>query len=157
MRTSVGGSRGTAWMRTSGVLPTRSRTLGVRPGVEACSVPPVAVAPDDMELGLGFHPAGDCRDDRDLVAFLHRGVETREEANVLAVHVEVDETAHFAGVVADALFQAGMPALDVLDDRGDGAATRGDALGAPGELAKRGGDTNRNRHVGVSFLVRGRF
>src|SRR6185436_428739 len=55
--------------------------------------------------------AGDRGHDRDLVTLFHGRVETAEKADVLTVHVDVDETADLAGVVADALLQAGVVAL----------------------------------------------
>ena len=50
--------------------------------------------------------AGDGRHDRNIVAFLESGIEILQEANIVAVYINVDEATHFAGLIADPFFDA---------------------------------------------------
>src|SRR5205814_668703 len=76
------------------------------------------------------------------VALLHRRVEVLQEADVLGADEDVHEPAHRAGVVADALLDAGVALLQLGDQLADGAAGGGDLLLALGQLAERGGDAD---------------
>src|SRR5690242_6642231 len=58
--------------------------------------------------------ASDGRDDRDFVAGLQVGLEAVEEADVLAVHVQVDEAAQGTLVVAQALADLGEERLKLV-------------------------------------------
>src|SRR4026208_1243623 len=83
----------------SGVLPMRSRIDSTLPGASA-------FAGTRRKLGevraiFATHlarlaTAGDGGHDRNIVAFLQRGVEILQEANIVAVHINVDEAAHLA-------------------------------------------------------------
>src|SRR5204862_2801739 len=59
----------------------------------------------------GGSAAGDGRQDRDLVAVVHRSVEAVAEADVLAAHVDVHETTELA-VLRDPVAQALVPVVE---------------------------------------------
>src|SRR5690349_1858171 len=90
--------------------------------------------------------AGDRGDDRHLVALLHGRLEVLEEADVLAGDEDVDEAAHLAGVVADALADAGVALLQLGEQLADGGAGGGHLLLAGGVLAQRRGNANGGHH-----------
>jgi hypothetical protein len=58
-----------------------------------------------------------------------------EEADVLAVHEDVDEAANLSRLVADAIADAGVTLVEVGQDGGHVRALGLDGLGAPRELA----------------------
>src|SRR5215471_5039364 len=60
-------------------------------------------------------PPGDGRHDRDLVALLERGLVAVEEADVLLVHVDVDEAADLPALLDDALAEPGKLAVELVD------------------------------------------
>src|SRR5581483_5489295 len=106
---------------SSGVLPISSSTLCARAvGTYSCSA-----------------AAGDSWDDGKVVAILDLRVELVEEADVVAVDVDVDEAAQFAFVVQQALADSRVAPFEVLDNRAHRLARRGDLVAAPGEPAQR--------------------
>src|SRR5262249_11558228 len=103
-----------ASMRTPSASPSRTRrisTIGVFPmrsSTECTAGGPPAGASGDRVRCAAFRirllaTAGDRGNDGHLVAGLHGRVEVLEEADVFAVHEDVDEAAHRAGFVADPL------------------------------------------------------
>src|SRR5262245_18020773 len=96
---------------------------------------------------------GDRRHDRDLIVRRDRGVEVLQEADVVAVYVDVDEAPHPPIGLAQTLLDARIAALHVGDDLADRRALRGDLFGAPGELAKRGGNSNLGHSLASSFGI----
>src|SRR5262249_9334091 len=107
-----------------GAFPGRGRTGGsTRLGDERCH--PRSAA------------SSDGRNDRQLVARLHRRVEVLEEPDVLAVHEDVDETPYLAGLVADALPDAGVAPVEIGQQGGHVRSLRLDGFGAARELAQR--------------------
>src|SRR5689334_17777396 len=85
--------------------------------------------------------ARDRRDDRDLLAALELGLQAFEEANVLLADVDVDEAAH-ALLVEEAVLDARVVLLEIVDQGGDGGAGRLDLVVAAGEGAEGRGDTD---------------
>src|SRR5437868_4629954 len=116
-------------MRTMGVLPTASRTDSMRRAREA----------------MFLAATRDRGDDADLVACLQRGAKTVEEAHVLFAHIQVHEAAN-ALVVHQAVLDAGVVLLQILDEGADGLTCCGDLVLAAGEGAERCGDANLRCH-----------
>ena len=90
--------------------------------------------------------SGDRGNDRDLVTVVHGGVELLEESDVLAVHIEIDEATDLALLVAESLANAGLAALEIIDDGSDARAIPVDGFGSGGELAERCGYFDGNGH-----------
>ena len=102
-------------------------------------------------------PAGDGGEHDDLVAVAERGLEAADEADVLVVDVDVDEAAQVA-VLDEATLDAGVVALEVVDQRGERRPAAVDGLGAVGVGAQDGGDTDLDGHQGVlSSVSRGQL
>src|SRR5579885_304817 len=85
---------------SSGVSPIRSITLAAR-ATGTC---------------WRSAAAGDRRDDGNVVAILYRGVELVEEADVVAVEIDVDEPANLALVIPQPLPDPRMAPFQVIDD-----------------------------------------
>src|SRR5262245_53796926 len=86
--------------------------------------------------------AGDGGDDADFVFVGELGVDVFEEADVFAVHVDVDEAADLAGFIAKALAEARVLLLEAVDSVLQRRAVGGDELFVVGELAERSGDAD---------------
>src|SRR5207237_2438507 len=99
---------------------------------------------------LGAGPAGDGRDDADLVARLHLGREPLEEADVLFADVDVDEAADPLGV-EEAVLDPRVTLLEIVDHLADRGAGRGDLVGAAGQRPERRGDSYRRAHAHSSW------
>src|SRR5919202_1137844 len=69
-------------------------------------------------LGISA-PARDRRDDGHFIARLQRRVLALQEADVLFIHIDIDEAPQLALVVAEPLFQSRIRAVEVLDDFGN--------------------------------------
>src|SRR5262249_56922208 len=92
-------------------------------------------------------PAGDGRDDGDLVARLQRGLGALKEAYVFLVHVEVDEAAHLASLVQQALLEPWILLLQILDEVAHGVGGRLHLGLVTGEGAERGRNSHEHGHV----------
>src|SRR5215468_3087991 len=144
-RTPGGTPSRTRWISTSGVLPISSSTEGETSGPSPGAVGPVeqpACARRDAIHAPRSAASRDGRDDRELVARLHRGVEVLEEADVLAVDEDVDEAPDLARLVADALPDAGIAPVEVGEKRGHVRAFGLHGLGAARELAQGRGHSH---------------
>src|SRR5690348_4348191 len=121
----------TARTSSSGVLPISSRT--------SCARATGTIS--------WLTAAGDRRDDGDVVAILYLRVELIEEADVVAVQIDVDEAAQLALVVEQALAHPRMTLLEIFDDRTNRSAVGGDFVLAGGEASKWSGYTDPDWHV----------
>src|SRR3954449_9044821 len=104
MRTSGFGL--SAWMPTRGVSPMRSRTL-------SCFT------------GCGRSAAGDRGQDRHDVALGDRRGELLEVADVVVVHVHVDELVQRAGVIDELAREPGVRGREIGEQLTDRRALRG--------------------------------
>src|SRR6476661_4483293 len=86
----------------------------------------------------GSAAAGDRREDRHRVAVLDRGVEGTGEPHVLVVDVDVDEAVQLAFLGDEAVLQAVVLAVQVVDERAERGATALDGLVAAGVRAQDG-------------------
>src|SRR4030095_12235789 len=159
MRTPSGTPSRTRVISTSGVFPISWRTDG-----ETIGPAPGAVGPEKKRawatcegMRSRLAPSRDRRHDRQLVARLERRLQVLEEADVLAVHEDVDEALHLARLVADALADAGIARIEIGQQCGHRAALRLDGLGAARELAQRRGHSHLGHVVvpPVGFRMRG--
>src|SRR4051812_8463232 len=89
--------------------------------------------------------ARDGRDDADLIARLELGLEAAREAHVLLADVDVDEATD-ALLVEEAIAEAGVLLLEVLDHVADGAAGGLHLVGSSSEASERGGDSDDGVH-----------
>src|SRR3990172_2871215 len=80
--------------------------------------------------------AGHGRDYAYLVAGREGDLQTLLKADVLAVHVDVDETSKLAGLVAEPLLEAGELRLQRLYAGGQRAAVAGDHVQVIGQLTQ---------------------
>src|SRR5581483_5178043 len=112
--------------------PPRASASGARSG----ALPRRRIAPR-------LAAARDRRDDRHLVAVLDRRVEVLQKADVLVLDEDVDEAPYRAGLVADALLDAGKALLQIGDQLADVLAARRHFFGALGQLAQRSRNANR--------------
>src|SRR6266849_8456787 len=85
-------------------------------------------------------------DDGDVIAGLERRLVALEEANVLLVDVDVDEAAHLAALVHEALLEAGELRLQALDQAGDGVGLAFDLGLALRQRAQWRGDADEHGH-----------
>src|SRR5262245_5370326 len=88
--------------------------------------------------------------DRDLVAVLQSRLRSLQEADVLLVHVEVDEAPDRAVIIDEPLLEPGELAREIVDEVIDRAWLRLDLGIATREGAKRRGDAYQHRHQGSS-------
>ncbi len=98
-----------------------------------------------LPLGEGREPARDRGEDRDHVPLLDLGVEPLEPADVVLVDEDVDEPAHFPGIIENPLAHAGVARVQVRDDLAHRPAAHGDLALSLGERAQRGRDPD-GRH-----------
>src|ERR1700761_520758 len=92
--------------------------------------------------------AGDGREHGHRVAVLDRGLKAAEEADILVVEVHVDEAAQLLAV-HEALAQAAVGRVQVVQQLVQGAAGPFDRLRAAGVAAQDRGDANLNGHVSM--------
>ena len=102
---------------------------------------------------IGPPAAGDGRQDRDAVAVGELGGDAVEEADVLVVEVDVHEAAQLAAV-DEALADAGVAALQVGEELGEGRALALDGLLAVGVGAEDGRDADLDGHGWCSCRVK---
>src|SRR3990172_3035010 len=119
MRTFEGSPSVIRGISSSGVSPTRSRTDSTFFGSFSadCTRRRLVLAVVMNDLGRPSNATGNGRNDGNTVAFLQTGFEVLQETNVVAVDVDVDETADLAGFVADSLLHPGKVFFQVFDDR----------------------------------------
>src|SRR6187402_663539 len=96
--------------------------------------------------------AGDCRQDRYLVAVVDRGLQALLEADVLAGDVDVDEAAQVA-VLGDPVAQAFVGVEDGVEDLADGAPFHLQLGLAAGGGAQLGRDLHGDAHLD-GYLLR---
>src|SRR3990172_4111545 len=126
---------------TSGVLPISWSVEGTTSGPSAGDVGGVGAAgAGSMGAKPALPASGDGRDDGDLVPRLERRVEVAEKADVLAVHEDVHEAPHLPALVADALLDARMAPLEIVDQRAHRRPLGVHPSGPAGVLAERGRD-----------------
>src|SRR5688572_25647331 len=97
--------------------------------------------------------SGDRRDDRDIGPGPHRRIEALQEADVLAVDVQVHEPAELAGA-EQTLRDTRIAALEVTDDVGDRSSLCRHLARAIGQGAELGGDTYLDAHRRTSSSAR---
>src|SRR5665809_69493 len=141
-RTSgLGDSRGRP---TRGVLPTEARRSSYR-----------VTGLRSRRLYPGAGSAGHGGQHDDLVAVAQRGLQTTEEADVLVVDVDVDETSQvFAAVLGleQPLLDPGVARLEVVDELGQARAAAGHGLVAAGVGAQDGRDPDLDGHRDAPVL-----
>src|SRR4051812_35347687 len=86
-------------------------------------------------------PPRDGGGDADLVLLADGGVQIVEVADVLVIHVDVDETAELTAI-ENAFPEGGVRRTDVAENLADGRALGVDAVVPPGVGAERGRDAN---------------
>src|SRR5262245_18840595 len=91
-------------------------------------------------------PPGDGGNDRHVIGILQRGRGALKEANVLLVHVQVDEAPDRAVVIDEALLEAGKLPGEIVDEIADRPRLRLDLGIASGETAERGGNAYEHGH-----------
>src|SRR5262245_63581149 len=74
-----------------------------------------ATSPPWDNSAVCLAPACDGGDDRNVVALFEGGFEILQEANIVAVDVNIDEAAHFAGLVADPLLDTRKVLFQIID------------------------------------------
>src|SRR5262245_5377407 len=139
-RTPGGTPSRTRRISTSGVLPISWSTDGETSGPSPGAVGPAkkrAWASGDAMQAPRLASSRDGRHDGQLVAGLEGCLEVLEEADVLAVHEDVDEPLHLARLVADTLPDSVVAGVEVGQQRGHRFALGLDGLGAARELAQR--------------------
>src|SRR6266852_3690164 len=94
----------------------------------------------------GSPPSRDGGDDGDVIAGLEHRLVALEEADVLLVDIEVDEAAHLAALVHEALLEPGELLLQALDQAGDGVGLAFDLGLALRQRAQRRGDADEHGH-----------
>src|SRR5690349_8169801 len=97
-------------------------------------------------LTLAGSASGDGGHDGNGIALVDRRVFPREEANILLVDVDVDETAQFALLVGQTRGDAGILTLQVGDYRRNRSGRDGDGLLLAGKLAQRRRDQYVDGH-----------
>jgi uncharacterized protein YccT (UPF0319 family) len=99
--------------------------------------------------------SSDGRQDCHAVAVVEHGVQRTGEADVLVVDVDVDEAVQAAVVGDQPALQAGEPAVQVVDERGQGVTLRLDGLLAAGVGTQDGRDLDLDGHGGTAPLWTG--
>ena len=90
--------------------------------------------------------ARDGGDHRDLGAVGRRRGQPLQEPDVVVSDVHVDEPPQLTGLVQDPCLDAGVVAVEVLEDRAEGLPLRGDLGGASGVGAQDRGDADVDGH-----------
>src|SRR6476661_1147726 len=100
---------------SSSLAHSRTSGVGDRFGSPTSGVPP-RESTSEANRAMGS-AAGDGREDGDRVAVLDLGVERTGEPDVLVVDVDVHEAVQLALVGDEAVLQAGVLAVEVVDER----------------------------------------
>src|SRR5918995_1146083 len=110
-------------LRSSSLAHNRTSGLGDSDGSPTSGVPPSESTREAKRaisvLSVERSAAGDGGQDRDRVAVLDLGVQRAGEAHVLVVDVHVDEAVQLALLGDEAVLQAGVLAVEVVDERGE--------------------------------------
>src|SRR3954470_21209006 len=150
---------------SSSLAQSRTSAVGDRLGRPTRGVPP-RESTSEAKRAMGFsgrrwgargYPsaaARDRREDRHRVAVLDRGVQSAGEPDVLVVDVDVDEPVQLALVGDQAVLQTGVLAVEVVDERAEGAAAALDGLRATGVGAQDGRDPDLDGHGSRVLLGR---
>src|SRR5215213_10575578 len=104
---------------SSSLAHSRTSGVGDRFGSPTSGVPPRESTREAKRAMRSA--AGDGREDRHRVAVLDLGVQGAGETDVLVVDVDVDEAVQLALVGHEAALEAGVLAVDVVDERAQGA------------------------------------
>src|SRR5919201_3200806 len=91
----------------------------------------------------------DRRDDGEVVAVLERGLQPGAETDIFVVPVDVDELAQLTPVVVEALLEAWVLLIQLVERLRDIVGVHFDDGCTASELAQRAGDANFNRHAVV--------
>src|SRR3954453_10850968 len=129
---------------SSSLAQSRTSGVGDRLGSPTRGVPP-RESTSEANRAMGS-AARDRREDRHRVAVLDLGVQGAGEADVLVVDVDVDEAVQLALVGHEAVLQAGVLAVEVVDERAQGVAAALDGLLAAGVGAQDGRDPDLDGH-----------
>src|SRR3954462_1818465 len=143
---------------SSSLAHSRTSGVGDRLGSPTSGVPPRESTREAKRAirtlpcqGSGRRSAPRHRwEDRHRVAVLDRGVERTGEAHVLVVDVDVDEAVQRALLGDEAVLQARVLAVQVVDERAERGAAALDGLVAAGVGAQDGRDPDLDGH-GVRF------
>src|SRR6476661_10919008 len=139
---------------SSSLAHSRTSGVGDRFGSPTSGVPP-RESTSEAKRAMGS-AAGDGREDGDRVAVLDLGVERTGEPDVLVVDVDVHEAVQLALVGDEAVLQAGVLAVEVVDERAQRGAAALDGLVAAGVGAQDGRDPDLDGHgVRFSSVLRG--
>src|SRR6266516_3411046 len=120
---------------------------GAAPGAAPLRLPVTGQGSGGRE---GQRATGDGGQDGHRVAIVELGVQRAEEPDVLVVDVDVDEAVQGTLVGDQPGAQAGVPAVQVGEQVGDGVAAALDGLGATGVRAQDGRDANFDCHDDVT-------
>src|SRR5215210_3598249 len=148
---------------SSSLAHSRTSGVGDRLGSPTRGVPP-RESTSEAKRAMGTLPATggragaadrsaaarDRREDRHRVAVLDLRVQRTGEAHVLVVDVDVDETVQLALLGDEAVLQAGVLAVEVVDQCAERGAAALDLLVAAGVGAQNGRDPDLDGH-GVRF------
>src|SRR5829696_950382 len=118
---------------SSSLAHSRTSGVGDRFGSPTSGVPP-SESTSEAKRAMDS-AAGDGRENRDRVAVLDLGVEGTGEADVLVVDVDVDEAVQLAVLGDETVLQAGVLAVEVVDERAQRGAAALDGLVAAGVRA----------------------
>src|SRR3954464_5620011 len=152
---------------SSSLAHSRTSWVGDRLGSPTSGVPPRestreakrAIRTLPCRGGGRRSAARDRREDRHRVAVLHLGVQRTGEADVLVVDVDVHEAVQLALLGHEAVLQARVLVVQVVDERAQRGAAAFDGLVAAGVGAQDGRDPDLDGH-GVrsprEFSCRGR-
>src|SRR5262249_27524909 len=91
-------------------------------------------------------PSGDGQHDGDLVAVLDHALATLEEADVLLVQVDVDESPEVSRLVAEPVAEPRKPSLEIVDQLSDVLALGVDLSRSAGVPAERRGNADEHWH-----------
>ena len=90
--------------------------------------------------------AGDCRNDGDLGAVLCGRAEVLQETDVFTIHIDIDEAAQSAGIVANAVPDAGKLAFQPVNDFLHRAGFHFDDFRSAGVFSEWSGNDHLKRH-----------
>src|SRR5918999_6020949 len=107
-------------LRSSSLAHSRTSGVGDNLGSPTSGVPPT----EARRLSKRMSAARDGREYDDLVAVAELGLETPDEPDVLVVDVDVDEAPQVT-LLDEALLDAGVVRLQVVDQRGERATLGG--------------------------------
>jgi hypothetical protein len=81
-----------------------------------------------------------------VVTVFDCGVHVLEEADIVPIDIHIDKPTHLTGIVHDTLLDARVVLLQVVEESGDGLATRVDFVAPLREFPERGWNANTCTH-----------